>query len=61
MAQASALARSLVDAGYRGRIVARGYGASRQGEFTIPGLSGAADKFNNRIDIVIHEVAPQGQ
>jgi chemotaxis protein MotB len=61
LAQASALASSLVEAGYRGQIVARGYGSSRQGEFTIPGSSGATDRLRNRIDVVIHEIAPQGQ
>ncbi len=60
LARASALASDLVEAGYRGQIVARGYGASRQGNFSIPGPSGAADRFDNRIDIVIHEVASQG-
>ena len=58
LARASALAESLVEAGYRGQIVARGYGSSRQGSFTIPGPSGAAEKLRNRIDIVIHEIAP---
>ncbi len=60
LARASALASSLVEAGDRGQIVARGYGSSRQGEFTVPGPSGVADRLRNRIDIVIHEVAPQG-
>ncbi len=60
LARASALAEILVEAGYRSEITARGYGASRQGEFAIPGSSGAADRLRNRIDIVIHEVAPQG-
>jgi len=58
--RASALANILVEAGYRGQIVARGYGSSRQGGFTIPGPAGTTERLRNRIDIVIHEVAPRG-
>ncbi len=58
--RASSLADSLIEAGYRGRILARGYGSSRQGSFDIPGASGNNDSLRDRMDIVIHEVATQG-
>lgn len=57
--RASSLADSLVEAGYRGRIVARGYGSSRQGIADIPGIAGNNASLGNRMDIVIHEDTPQ--
>lgn len=54
LARARALAEGMAQAGYRERIVARGYGASRQ-----VGAGGVAP-FAERLDIVIHEVTPHG-
>ena len=59
LARAAALADGLAAVGYRKNIVARGYAASRRGEFGPPLGSADATEFADRIDVVIHEVAPQ--